>query len=192
MFAQVKCFFVILFGATEFFLLVAVYYDLYVAICKPLHLSYMTIMNNRVYTFLVLSCWVSGLMIIVLPLRLQLESCIFNVIDHFCCDAGPLLKISCSDTWVIVQMVIPVAVFALIITLVCAFLSYTYITRTIQRFPSVQQRKKACSTCSSHMIVVSTTCGSFFICVRPWQRERWPSAHHSAPFVEPLHLQPEE
>ena len=104
----------------------------------------------------------------------------------------PLLKISCSDTWVIEQMIILVAVFALIITLVCVFVSYTYIIRTILRFPSVQQRKKACSTCSSHMIVVSTMCGSFFICVRPRQRERWPSAHHSVPFVEPLHLHPEE
>ena len=168
------------------------YYDHYAAIYKPLHLNYTTIVNNRVYTFLVLSCWVSGLMIIILPLSLQLESCIFNVIDHFSCDAGPLLKISCSDTWVIVQMVIPVAVFALIITLVCAFLSYTYITRTILRFPSVQQKKKAFSTCSSHMIVVSTTCGIFFICVRLWQRERGPSAHHSVSFVEPLHLHPEE
>ena len=176
----------------NFFLLVAVYYDHYVAIYKPLHLNYTTIMNNRVYTFLVLSCWVSGLMIIILPLRLQLESCIFNVIDHFSCDAGPLLKISCSDTWVIEQMVIPVAVFALVITLVCVLLSYTYITRTILRFPTVQQRKKAFSTCSYHMIVVSTTCGSFFICVRPQQRERWPSAHHSASFVESLHLHPEE
>ena len=186
-----QIFFVILFGATEFFLLVAVYYDHYVAICKSLHLNYMTIMNNRVSTFLVLSCWVSGLMIIIL-LRLQLESCVFNVNDHFCCDAGPLLKNLCSDTWVIEQMVILVAVFALIIILVCIFLSYTYITRTILRFPSVQQRKKPLSTCSSHMTVVSTTCGSFFICVRPRQRERWPSAYHSAPFVEPLHLHPEE
>ena len=167
-------------------------YDHYVAICKPLH--YMTIMNNRVCTFFVLSCWVSGLMIIVLPLTwasnwnsmIPMPSIILDAMQV------PLLKISCSDTWVIEQMIILVAVFALIITLVCVFLSYTYMTRTILRFPSVQQRKKACSTCSSHMIVVSTTCGSFFICVRPRQRETWPSAHHSAPFVEPLHLHPEE
>ncbi|XP_001926317.2 olfactory receptor 6C2 [Sus scrofa] len=167
-----QIFFVILFGATEFFLLAAMSYDRYVAICKPLH--YMSIMNSRVCTLLVLSCWMSGLMIIVPPLSLglQLEFCDSNAIDHFSCDAGPLLKISCSDTWVIEQMVILVAVFALIITLVCVFLSYTYIIRTILRFPSVQQQKKAFSTCSSHMIVVSMTYGScIFIYVRPSAKE---------------------
>ncbi|CAH6778482.1 olfactory receptor 6C2 [Phodopus roborovskii] len=163
-----QIFFVILFGATEFFLLAAMSYDRYVAICKPLH--YMTIMNPRVCTLLVISCWVSGLMIIVPPLSLglQLDFCDSNAIDHFSCDAGPLLKISCSDTWVIEQMVIFVAVFALIITLICVILSYTYIVRTILRFPSAQQRKKAFSTCSSHMIVVSITYGScIFIYIKP-------------------------
>ncbi|KAM5254478.1 olfactory receptor 6C2-like [Hipposideros larvatus] len=167
-----QVFFVILFGATEFFLLAAMSYDRYVAICKPLH--YMTIMNNRVCTLLVLWCWVSGLLIILPPLSLglQLEFCDSNAIDHFSCDAGPLLKISCSDTWVIEQMVILVAVFALIITLVCVFLSYTYIIRTILRFPSVQQRKKAFSTCSSHLIVVSVSYGScIFIYIKPSAKE---------------------
>ncbi|XP_075810150.1 olfactory receptor 6C2 [Microtus pennsylvanicus] len=163
-----QIFFVILFGATEFFLLAAMSYDRYVAICKPLH--YTTIMNSRVCTLLVISCWVSGLMIIVPPLSLglQLDFCDSNAIDHFSCDAGPLLKISCSDTWVIEQLVIFVAVFALIITLICVVLSYTYIIRTILRFPSAQQRKKAFSTCSSHMIVVSITYGScIFIYIKP-------------------------
>ncbi|XP_006911661.1 olfactory receptor 6C2 [Pteropus alecto] len=163
-----QIFFVILFGATEFFLLATMSYDRYIAICKPLH--YMTIMNNKVCSLLVLCCWASGLMIILPPLSLglQLEFCDSNAIDHFSCDAGPLIKISCSDTWVIEQMVILMAVFALIITLVCVCLSYTYIIRTILRFPSVQQQKKAFSTCSSHMIVVSITYGScIFIYVKP-------------------------
>ncbi|ELV12877.1 olfactory receptor 6C2 [Tupaia chinensis] len=167
-----QIFFIILFGATEFFLLAAMSYDRYVAICKPLH--YMFIMNNRVCTILVLSCWVSGLMIIITPLcmGLQLEFCDSNVIDHFGCDAGPLLKISCSDTWVIEQLVIFAAIFALIITLVCVILSYSYIIRTILRFPSVKQRKKAFSTCSSHMIVVAIAYGScIFIYVKPSAKE---------------------
>ncbi|XP_058415187.1 olfactory receptor 6C2-like [Diceros bicornis minor] len=168
-----QIFFVILFGATEFFLLAAMSYDRYVAICKPLH--YMTIMNNRVCTLLVVCCWVSGLMIIVPPLSLglQLEFCDSNAIDHFSCYAGPLLKISCSDTWVIEQIVIIMAVFALIITLVCVLLSYTYIIRTILRFPSVQQRRKAFSTCSSHMIVVSIAYGTcIFIYVKPSAKDQ--------------------
>ncbi|XP_004429530.1 PREDICTED: olfactory receptor 6C2-like [Ceratotherium simum simum] len=163
-----QIFFVILFGATEFFLLAAMSYDRYVAICKPLH--YITIMNNRVCIVLVVCCWVSGLMIILPPLSLglQLEFCESNAIDHFGCDAAPLLKISCSDTWVMEQTIILVAVFGLIITLMCVLLSYTYIIRTILGFPSVQQRRKAFSTCSSHMIVVSIAYGScIFIYIKP-------------------------
>ncbi|ELW50629.1 Olfactory receptor 6C2 [Tupaia chinensis] len=65
-------------------------------------------------------------------------------------------------------MVIACAVLTFIITLICVVLSYIYIIRTILRFPSAQQRKKAFSTCSSHMIVVSITYGScIFIYVKP-------------------------
>ncbi|XP_049638943.1 olfactory receptor 6C2-like [Suncus etruscus] len=167
-----QIFFIGLFGATEFFLLAAMSYDRYVAICKPLH--YMTIMNNRVCTILVLSCWVSGLIIIITPLGmgLQLEFCDSNVIDHFGCDASPLFKISCTDTWLIEQMVIICAVLTFIITLIAVSLSYIYIIRTILQFPSASQRKKAFSTCSSHMIVVSMTYGScIFIYLKPSAKE---------------------
>ncbi|ELW50630.1 Olfactory receptor 6C2 [Tupaia chinensis] len=143
-------------------------YDRYVAICKPLH--YMTIMNSRVCKNFILFCWVTALVIILPPigLGLGLEFCDSNIIDHFCCDATPMLKISCSDTWLIEQMVIACAVLTFIITLICVVLSYIYIIRTILRFPSAQQRKKAFSTCSSHMIVVSITYGScIFIYVKP-------------------------
>lgn len=68
-----------------------------------------------------------------------------------------LLKVSCSDTRLIEQMVIACAVLTFIITLVRVVLSYIYIVKAILRFPSVQQRKKAFSTCSSHMIEVSIT-----------------------------------
>ncbi|XP_045040639.1 olfactory receptor 6C2 isoform X1 [Desmodus rotundus] len=167
-----QLFFIVLFAATEFFLLAAMSYDRYVAICKPLH--YTTIMNDRVCTALVLGCWLAGLLIIFPPLGmgLQLEFCDSNVIDHFGCDASPILQITCSDTVFIERVVLSFAVLTLIITLVCVFLSYTYITKTILRFPSAQQRKKAFSTCSSHMIVVSITYGScIFIYIKPSAKE---------------------
>ena len=167
-----QIFFIGFFGATEFFLLAAMSYDRYVAICKPLH--YMTIMNGRVCTILVFCCWISGLMIIITPLSmgLQLEFCDSNAIDHFGCDAAPLLKISCSDTWFIEQVVIICAVVTFIITLIGVVLSYVCIIRTILRFPSASQRRKAFSTCSSHMIVVSITYGScIFIYIKPSAKE---------------------
>ncbi|XP_074123459.1 olfactory receptor 6C2-like [Sminthopsis crassicaudata] len=155
-----QLFFGILFGASEFFLLAAMSYDRYVAICKPLH--YAAIINNRVCNQLLLSCWVSGLMIIIpiISFGLQLEFCDSNIIDHFVCDISPLLEIACSDTQFMERMVLALAVFTLIITLVLVVLSYAYIIRTILRFPSAEQRKKAFSTCSSHMIVVSMTYGT--------------------------------
>nr|XP_003405141.2 olfactory receptor 6C2-like [Loxodonta africana] len=164
----IQIFFTDLFGVTEFFLLAIMSYDRYVAICKPLY--YVTIINNKVCRRLILYCWTAGLLIILPPLSLglNLEFCDSNVIDHFVCDAFPLLKISCSETWLIEQVVIVCAVLTFITTLVCVVLSYVYIIKTILQFPSAQQRKKAFSTCSSHMIVVSITYGScIFIYVKP-------------------------
>ena len=162
-----QIFFIVFFGATEFFLLAVMSFDRYMAICKPLH--YMTIMNSRVCRNLILCCWISGLLIILPPLglSLHLEFCDF-VIGHFYCDASLILKNSCSDTWFIEHLVIACAVLTFIMTLMCVVLSYMYIIRTIVRLPSAQQRRKAFSTSSSHMTVVSITYGScIFMYIKP-------------------------
>ncbi|XP_051701589.2 olfactory receptor 6C2-like [Oryctolagus cuniculus] len=167
-----QLFFVVLLGATEFFLLAAMSYDHYVAICKPLH--YTTIMNTRVCLILVLCSWLAGLLIVLPPLSmgLQLEFCASNVIDHFGCDASPILQITCSDTVLIEKVVLSLAILTLMITLGCVVLSYACILKTILEFPSAQQRKKAFSTCSSHMIVVSISYGScIFIYIKPSAKE---------------------
>ncbi|XP_057559652.1 olfactory receptor 6C2-like [Hippopotamus amphibius kiboko] len=162
-----QLFFFFLFGTAQFFLLAIMSYDRYVAICKPLH--YATIMNSRVCAWLVLCCWIAGCLVTFPPLclGLNLEFCDYNVIDHFFCDASPMLKISSSDTWFIEQMVVALAVLTDIVTLLCVVMSYTYIIKTIIKFPSAQQKMKAFSTCSSHVIVVSMTYGScIFIYVK--------------------------
>ncbi|XP_072506482.1 olfactory receptor 6C2-like [Notamacropus eugenii] len=167
-----QIFFVIFLGAAEFFLLATMSYDRYVAICSPL--QYTTIMNSKVCNQLLLGSWLSGLMIILPPLSmgLQLEFCDSNVIDHFGCDAFPLLKIVCSDTEFMERMVLIFAILTLIITLLLVVYSYAYIIKTVLRFPSVQQRQKAFSTCSSHMIVVSITYGScIFMYMKPSAKE---------------------
>ncbi|XP_077024211.1 olfactory receptor 6C2-like [Tamandua tetradactyla] len=168
----IQVFFTDLFAVTEFFLLAAMSYDRYVAICKPLH--YVTIMSKTVCRSLIICCWASGLCVIIPPLNLflKLEFCDSNVIDHFVCDAFPLVKIACSDTWFLEQTVTICAVPTLILTLTCVVLSYALIIRTILRFPSIQQRKKAFTTCSSHMIVVSITYGKcIFIYMNPTAKE---------------------
>ena len=168
-----QLFFFLLLGVTEFYLLAAMSYDRYVAICKPLH--YSTIMNSKVCSQLVVSSWVTGFLIIFPPLvlGLKLDFCDSKTIDHFLCDSSPMLQISFTDTQVIELMSLVLAVVTLVVTLLLVVLSYMYIIKTILKFPSVQQRTKAFSTCSSHMVVVSITYGScIFMYVKPSAKER--------------------
>ncbi|XP_045685325.1 olfactory receptor 6C75-like [Phyllostomus hastatus] len=155
-----QLFLLYLFGVTEFYLLAAMSYDRYVAICKPLH--YTTIMSNRVCYQLVLSSWGSGFLIIfpVIILVVKLEFCAPNVIDHFICDCSPILLMSCSETHFIELTYFFFAVVTLMVTLMLVVLSYGYNVQTICKFPSAQQKTKAFPTCSSHMIVVSISYGS--------------------------------
>ncbi|XP_037703343.1 olfactory receptor 6C74-like [Choloepus didactylus] len=171
--ACLTLFFLIFLGALEFFLLAAMSYDRYVAICKPLH--YATVMSSRVCTQLVLSCWLSGLLTISpgLIMGLGLEFCDANIIDHFICDYSPVLKLSCTDTRVIELLSFILAIVTLLVTLALVILSYANIIRTILKIPSAQERKKAFSTCSSHMIVVSISYGScIFMYIKPSAEER--------------------
>ncbi|XP_011382714.1 olfactory receptor 6C1 [Pteropus vampyrus] len=168
-----QLFFFILLGVTEFYLLAAMSYDRYIAICKPLH--YMIIMNRSVCTLLVFSSWLVSFFIIfpALMLFLDLDYCRSNIIDHFTCDYFPLLQLSCSDTKSLEIMGFSCAVFTLMFTLALIFLSYTYIIRTILRIPSASQRTKAFSTCSSHMIVISISYGScIFMYIKPSAKDR--------------------
>ena len=155
-----QVFFLILLGSTEFFLLTVMSYDRYVAICKPLH--YTTIMNSRICNQLVISSWLAGFLIIFPPviMGLQLDFCDSNIIDHFACDSSPMLLISCTDTAFLELMAFFLAVFTLMVTLTLVILSYVFILKTILRFLSAEQRKRAFSTCSSHMIVFSISYGS--------------------------------
>ncbi|XP_006884070.1 PREDICTED: olfactory receptor 6C76-like [Elephantulus edwardii] len=167
-----QVFFFILLGSTEFFLLTAMSYDRYVAICKPLH--YTTIMNNKICTQLVISSWLAGFLIIFPPviMGLQLDFCDSNIIDHFTCDSSPMLLISCTDTTFLQLMGFVLAVVTLMVTLSLVLLSYAFILRTILKIPSAEQRKKAFSTCSSHMFVVSISYGScIFMYVKPSAEE---------------------
>ncbi|XP_005571173.3 olfactory receptor 6C4 [Macaca fascicularis] len=165
-------FFAIFLGATEFYLLASMSYDRYVAICKPFH--YMTIMSSRVCIQLVFYSWLGGFLAILPPIILmsQVYFCVSNILNHYYCDYGPLMELACSDTRLLELMVILLAVVTLVVTLVLVTLSYIYIIRTILMIPSVQQRTKAFSTCSSHMIVISLSYGScMFMYINPSAKE---------------------
>ncbi|XP_044533673.1 olfactory receptor 6C1-like [Gracilinanus agilis] len=168
-----QLFFLILMGVTEFYLLAAMSYDRYVAICRPLH--YITIMSSRVCTLLVFCSWFISFMIIfpALIMMQQLDYCAGNIVDHFTCDYSPLLQISCTDTQFLETLGISWAVITLMLTLALIILSYIFIIQTILRIPSVSQRKKAFSTCSSHVIVISISYGScIFMYIKPSAKDR--------------------
>lgn len=168
----VQLFFFIFMGITEFYLLTAMSYDCYMAICKPLR--YTTIMNKRVCMSLIFCAWLAGFLnIFPLVFFLQLDYCGSNVIDHFSYDYFALLQLSCSDTWLLGVIGFYSAIVILLFTLMLIILSYMFIIRAILKLPSASQRKKAFYTCSSHMIVISISYGScIFMYANPSAKEK--------------------
>ncbi|XP_027692760.1 olfactory receptor 49-like, partial [Vombatus ursinus] len=154
-------------GTTEFLLLAVMSFDRYVAICNPLH--YATIMSKRVCVQLVLSSWVGGLLLIIVPscITFQQPFCGPNVINHFFCDNFPLLELVCADTSLVELIGFMGANVSLLGTLSVTASCYGHILYTILHIPSAKERQKAFSTCSSHIIVVSLFYGScIFMYVR--------------------------
>ncbi|XP_012368654.1 olfactory receptor 6C6-like [Octodon degus] len=168
-----QLFFFFLLGITEFFLLAAMSYDRYVAICKPLH--YPNIMNSRACYQLVLSSWATGFSVIFPPLLLglKLDFCASKVIDHFLCDTSPILQLSCTDTRFIELMAFILAVMTLVITLLLVVLSYTFILKTILFYFILRAKSKAKTSRRNKITVVSITYGScIFMYLKPSAKER--------------------
>ncbi|XP_003281153.2 olfactory receptor 4A8-like [Nomascus leucogenys] len=156
-----------LFGGTEIFLLVGMAYDRYVAICKPLR--YLTIMNRLVCVFLLLVAVTGDFVHSVFQIVVvySLPFCGPNVIDHFFCDMYPLLEVVCTDTYFIGLAVvfnggaICMAFFTLLL------ISYGLILNSLKAY-SQEGRRKALSTCSSHItVVVLFFVPCIFMYVRP-------------------------
>ncbi|XP_030042388.1 olfactory receptor 49-like [Microcaecilia unicolor] len=157
-FSQLYFYFVL--GTAEFILLAVMSFDRYVAICLPLR--YETIMNSRVCFCLVIICWGGSFLIITFPVAfiMQMSFCGPNIMDHFFCDTTPLLELACSDTRPLKLANFIIASFTLLGSLLITLFSYMCIISTILRIPSTGSRRKAFSTCASHLIVVVLIYGS--------------------------------
>ncbi|XP_061448023.1 olfactory receptor 6B1-like [Rhineura floridana] len=144
----------------ECYLLAVMSYDRYLAICKPLH--YATLMNGKLCFLLSAGSWLCGItvMTIVISLMSQLHYCGPNEIDHFFCELTPVINLSCSDTTLVTLVSLTVSVIDTIPSCLLTLMSYVCIITTILRIPSSTGRKKAFSTCSSHLIVISIFYGS--------------------------------
>lgn len=155
-----QMYFFLVFGATECFLLTAMAYDRYVAICNPL--LYPLIMNNRLCNQLAACCWITGIPVHIgfTCLIFSLPFCGNNQLNHFFCDIPPVLKLACGDTFMIEMLVYAVAVLVVTIPFTLILGSYVKIISTILKLPSATGRAKAFSTCSSHLMVVALFFGS--------------------------------
>ncbi|XP_004390065.1 olfactory receptor 11G2-like [Trichechus manatus latirostris] len=150
-------------GSTECFFLAVMAFDRYFAICQPLH--YPTVMTGRLCTSVVVSCWVLGFLWFLIPIIIisQMSFCGSGIIDHFLCDPGPLLALTCTRAPAIELTSSTLSSLLLFIPFLFIMGSYMLVLRAVLRVPSAAGQKKAFSTCGSHLVVVSLFYGSVMV-----------------------------
>ena len=155
------------FGGIDVFVLTGMAYDHHVAICKPLR--YTLIMTRQKCVAMIAASWAGGFLHSLgqFLLAIFLPYCGPNEIDHYFCDVYPLLKLACTDTARIGLLVVANSGLMGLVTFVVLLISYSVILHTV-RSSSVESRRKALSTCSSHITVVALFFAPlFFIYIRP-------------------------
>uniref|UniRef100_A0A452V8W9 Olfactory receptor n=1 Tax=Ursus maritimus TaxID=29073 RepID=A0A452V8W9_URSMA len=149
-------------GSTECFSLAVMAFDRYLAICQPLR--YPTIMTGRLCTNLVVSCWILGFFWFLIPIIIisQMSFCGSRIIDHFLCDPGPPLALTCPRAPVIELTSSTLSSLLLGMPFLFIMVSYALVLRAVL-LPSAAGRRKAVSTCGSHLAVVSLFYGSVMV-----------------------------
>ncbi|XP_029435374.1 olfactory receptor 6B1-like [Rhinatrema bivittatum] len=150
-----QLFFFISLMSAECVILAVMAFDRYVAICYPLR--YSIIMSNRLCIQLAAVAWISGFTITVIKISFisRLSFCGANVINHFFCDISPVLNLACMDMSLAEQVDFILALVILLTPLTATVVSYIAIVAAILKIPSNTGRKKAFSTCASHLTVVT-------------------------------------
>uniref|UniRef100_I3MUN0 Olfactory receptor n=2 Tax=Ictidomys tridecemlineatus TaxID=43179 RepID=I3MUN0_ICTTR len=148
-----QIFFIHLIGGVEMVLLIAMAFDRYVAICKPLH--YLTIMSPRMCIIFLVAAWVVGLMhsLVQLAFVVKLPFCGPNVLDSFYCDLPQFIRLACTDTYRLEFMVTANSGFISVGSFFTLIISYVVIILTVQKHSSAGS-SKALSTLSAHITVV--------------------------------------
>uniref|UniRef100_A0A4W2HV68 Olfactory receptor n=1 Tax=Bos indicus x Bos taurus TaxID=30522 RepID=A0A4W2HV68_BOBOX len=152
------------FAVTNCLLLGVMGYDRYTAICQPLH--YPILMSWRVCGQLISTCIVSGFLISLLGTTLvfSLPFCV----NHYFCDISPVIRLACTNTDAHEFVIFICGVLVLVVPFLFICVSYICILRTILKIPSAEGRRKAFSTCASHLTVVIIHYGcASYIYLRP-------------------------
>ncbi|XP_049635911.1 olfactory receptor 5B12-like [Suncus etruscus] len=161
------------FITVENFLLAIMAYDRHAAVCKPLH--YTTTMTTAVCARMVIGAYLCGFLDASIHTRniFSLSFCRSNVVDHFFCDAPPLLTLSCSDKQVVEMVIFFVVGLNILFSVLVILISYLFVFLTILGMRSSEGRQKAFSTCASHFTAV---CIFYGTCVFMYLQ---PSSSHS-------------
>uniref|UniRef100_A0A8D0GD27 Olfactory receptor n=1 Tax=Sphenodon punctatus TaxID=8508 RepID=A0A8D0GD27_SPHPU len=157
-------------GGASIFLLIAMAFDRYLAIHKPLH--YLVIMNQKVCMRLVVGAWLSGLVhsIMQVSMVIRLPFCGPNMLDNFYCDIPQVVKLSCEETYAVELWVVANSGLVTTSIFLILLMSYTVILLKIRIHVTVGKHK-ALSTCAAQVTVVSLTFGPcVFIYDRPFQK----------------------
>ncbi|XP_014998633.2 olfactory receptor 4F3/4F16/4F29-like [Macaca mulatta] len=148
-----QIFFIHIIGGVEMVLLIAMAFDRYVAICKPLH--YLTVMSPRMCMFFLVAAWMTGLIhsVVQLVFVVNLPFCGPNILDSFYCDLPRFIKLACTDTYQLEFMVTANSGFISLGSFFILIISYVVIILTVQKHSSAGL-SKALSTLSAHISVV--------------------------------------
>ncbi|XP_076982740.1 olfactory receptor 4F6-like [Tamandua tetradactyla] len=148
-----QVFFIHAIGGTEMVLLIAMAFDRYVAICKPLH--YLTIMSPRICILLLVVSWIIGFIHSVTQLAfvIDLPFCGPNELDSFFCDLPRFIRLACIETYTLEFMVTANSGFISVFSFLILIMSYIFILVTVQKKTS-GGLSKALSTLSAHVTVV--------------------------------------
>ncbi|XP_006080849.3 olfactory receptor 9G4-like [Bubalus bubalis] len=151
-----------------YILLAAMAYDRHMAICSPL--LYSSSMSHSLCTRLVAGSYIGGFLNAIAHTAntFRLSFCGKNIIDHFFCDALPLVKMSCTDTKVYEEIVLGLVGFTVLSSILVIIISYFHILLAILKIRTASGRRKAFSTCASHLVSVTLFYGSLlFMYSRP-------------------------
>lgn len=163
---QVCCF--ITFSVWELFMLSVMAYDRYVAICSPL--LYVVLMPRKLCIQMVTSSYIYGLTVglVQTVATFHMSFCDSNVVNQFYCDDVPLIALACSDTQFKELMLLIIAGFNVFGSLIVVLISYVFIVFAILRINSAVGRKKAFSTCASHLFSITMYYGTLsFMYLQP-------------------------